>query len=223
MSRPLIFLGSSHQITIQFTDVCEQLGIPIAGIIDSDYYGNTESLEEIPYIGSEVTADFDKLKQDYDFFIGVSHIPELQRNIDKRLKFIDIVNQYNLPCVNLIDPDTKVSRRAKLGKGIYIGYHSIVESNVSIGDHTQINYLVCIGHDSTIGSNCVFQRGVTMMSQVTIGNNNYFGASSRLLKTPNMVVGNNCFVHPGIVVMRDISDNEVVSMVGRKVYSAIVT
>lgn len=222
MTKPLIFLGSSNQITIQLVDVCESLNITIAGIIDSDYFGNTDSLDGIPYIGSELDFDFEKLKDEYDFFVGVSHIPDVPRNIEKRLKFIDLVDKYDLPCVNLIDPATKVSRRAKLGKGIYIGYHSIIESDVVIGDHSQINYLVCIGHHSTIGRNCVFQRGVTMMSQVSMGDNNYFGASSRLLKTHNMIIGSNCFVHPGIVVMRDIEDNEVVSMVGRKVYSAIV-
>ena len=59
MTKPLIFLGSSNQITIQLVDVCESLNITIAGIIDSDYFGNTDSLDGIPYIGSELDFDFD--------------------------------------------------------------------------------------------------------------------------------------------------------------------
>ena len=166
MSKPLIFLGSSNQIEYQYRDLCERSGISIAGIIDDDYFGNTTDYEGIPYIESEVTADFKKLKEDYDFFIGVNFIPDIPRNVQKKLKFMSIVDQHDLNCVNLIDPECRIGRNVILGQGLCIGYVSVIENNVTIGDHSQVNTFSYVAHNTVIGRNCTIQRNVAVLSKI---------------------------------------------------------
>lgn len=224
MTKPLIFLGHSLQV-LDFVDLCDRLGITIAGIIDSDYYTNTNEKDGIPIIGSELTANFNSLKETYDFFIGVNPVPTVSRNINKRLHYIDIVDQYKLPCANLIDPDTRVNSRAVLGKGIYIGAYSVIGPYVVIKDHVQVCPTVGIGHHAVIGQNVILQRRSTVISTADIGDNTYVGLSAKLLKPDNMKVGKNSLIHPGVTVMRDIADNEVVSLTGkntRKIYDTVI-
>ena len=51
-SKPLIFLGSSVAMEV-FSTSCENLGMKIHGIMDNDYWGNSESYYGIPVIDTE--------------------------------------------------------------------------------------------------------------------------------------------------------------------------
>lgn len=224
MTRPIIFLGSSETISI-FADVCWDQDIPIAGIIDSDYYGNTDSIDGIPYIGSEKSVDFAQLKKTHDFFIGVNPIPGIDRNIYKRQMFIDLIRLHDLPCANLIERQSRVGRLTTLGKGIFIGYCASIHSHVTIGDFCQIYALSAVAHHSVLKENVVVQRMVMVTSNTTIEDNAYIGMCSKLLKDSGMTIGANSFVHPGITVMRDVDAGEVVSLTGRnsrKIYDTVV-
>jgi len=222
MSKPVIFLGSSFQL-FSFVDICNEQNIPMHGIIDSDYYGNTESFEDLlPYIDSEQTANWGKLKKEFDFFIGVSNTPTVPRNVIKRLNFIDLIEQYDLPCINLIDRQTLIPSTVTLGKGIYIGFHSAIGPKVTIKDHVTLHPINGIGHHSTVGKNAVIQRDVVLTSNTTVGDNAYIGISAKCLKEPNMRIGKDSIIHPGVIVMRDVEDGETIKLTGRKVYTSVV-
>lgn len=213
MTRPLIILGHSTQL-LDLIDVCERLNIPVAGIIDNDYFGNTESFEGVPFIGSELTADFEKLKFEYDFFIGVNPVPDYPRNIVKRHRFIDIVDQFDLPCPNLIDPQCRINHRVKMGKGIFVNFMGVIGPYVTIGDHCQINVMSGIGHHCELGKNVIVQRKATILSSIKVGENSFICNEAKLLK-PELQIGKNSYIHPGVIVMRNVEDNEVISLTGR--------
>ena len=69
MHKPIVFLGTSTNLEI-FIRVCTLRGMPVAGIVDSDFYGNSEIRNGLPVIGSEDTFDFEAARDQYDFFIG---------------------------------------------------------------------------------------------------------------------------------------------------------
>lgn len=219
MQKPVIFLGESLQI-LEIRETCDIMGLEVAGIIDDDYYGNTEYFDGIPYIGSEHTADWQALRQDYDFFIPINPVPSVTRNVQKRKNFIQLVDRHDLPCVNIIDPYTRISPRSQLGQGIYIGYSVYVAPNVTIGDHCQLHWNVGIMHDVTIGRNTMLNRISGVMSNVTIGENVYVGAFAKLLKQHSHI-GSDSFIHPGVMVHRDVEPGETVNITGRKIYSML--
>jgi UDP-3-O-[3-hydroxymyristoyl] glucosamine N-acyltransferase len=221
MNKPIIFLGSAQQIT-ELAEVCALTGQKIAGIVDSDYYGNTVDQRGIPYIGSDLDFDFSSAANDYDFFIGAAPIFGMPRTIQRRRYFVDLVDRLNLPCANIIDPQCRISPNAKLGKGIYIGYSCMVPYDVVIQDHCQMHFYAGVGHGCVLGKNTTLQRAVGTGSNITFGENVIALVGSKFIKFPTMSVGNNAIIYPGIGVMRDIADNEIVKINTKKVYSGLI-
>lgn len=219
MKKPVIFLGESQQI-IEIRETCDIMGLQVAGIIDDDYYGNTTDFDGIPYIGSERTADWSALKRDYDFFIPINPVPTLTRNVSKRKNFIQLVDQHDLPCVNIVDPNTRISPRSQLGKGIYVAYSAYIAPHVTIGDHCQIHFNVGIMHNVVIGRNTMLNRISGVMSNITIGDNVYLGGWAKLMKQHSHI-GSDSFIHPGVMVHRDVEPGETVNITGRKIYSML--
>lgn len=219
MSKPIVFLGSSQQI-FELAEICELNGQTVAGIVDHDYFGNTEDFRGIPYIGSEQTFDFAAAAEQYDFFVSTAPVVGMPRTIERRRYFADLATQLNLPCANIIDPHCRISKHVKLGQGIYVGYSCLIGHDVVIADHCMVHHHTNIGHGSTLGSNTVLQRTVGVNSGVTIGKNVIISIGARLSAFPAMIVGDGAIVQPGLTVHRDIKENEVVKLGGRRVYAA---
>jgi len=208
--KPLIFLGSSSGIQL-YVDTAQRQGLNVAGIIDSDYYGNTEIFENIPVIGTE--TELETWKDDYCFFIATNSSPDPghDRDVQKRKKLISLVEKYNLDCINLIDPDCCISSHACLGKGIYIGYNCYIEHGANIGDFCQIFYDAGISHDVKIGKNTVIQRKCGI-GNVTIGDNVYIGMWVNIFCTKHIVIGDNAIINQGLSIMRDVMPDEHVKL-----------
>lgn len=217
--KPLIFLGGSYQI-VEIREVCDLLGIPISGIIDADYYGNTNQFDGIPYIDGEDTANWVKLKDQFNFFIGINPVPNYPRNVVKRKKMLEIVNQFDLPCINIIDPQCRISPRAQLGQGIFVAYNAYIGPNAVIGDHCQIHCLASVAHDVKMSQNTTLQRGAVITGNVTVGLNSYIGMSTRILK-PDSTLGDDCVISSGMIVFRDVGVGEKVTITSKKIYSMI--
>lgn len=219
MTKPVIFLGESLQIA-ELRETCDLLGMSIAGIIDDDFYGNTKEFDGIPYIGSELNVDWESLKKDHDFFITVNPIPNVPRNVAKRKNFIRIIDQYDLPCVNIIDPECRISPRAHLGKGIYVGYSAYIALHAQIGDHCQIHFNSGVMHNTVFGRNSVLQRASMTTAHVTVGENVYIAPGAKIMQWHSQV-GSDSFVQSGVMVFRDVEPGEVVGITGRKIYPVI--
>lgn len=208
--KQLIFLGT-NSVLERFIEACERQQQPIAGIIDSDWFGNCESFAGLPILDTQTVFETDPLKyQDYVFFIGTNFHPDGGRDIAKRRTLIDIVRRHNLPCINLIDPLSQVSRFATLGSGIFVGAHVIVEPHAVINDFVTMWGQNTIGHRCLIGENTVIQRGSTV--DVVAGANAYVGIGSWVFDQEVLHIGNNSIIDPCLHVARHVQDNERVQM-----------
>lgn len=208
--RPLVFLGSNI-VMEKFSDLCEEFGIEILGIIDKDYWGNTDKICDIPVIGSEDNIEEFK---DYNFFCATNWLPMSdpvsQRDREKRFRLIDIIKNNNLNCISLVDPTARVSRSATVGKNVFIDAHVLIESKVQIGDFTSLYGRVQIGHNTIVKNNCVLQRDAGLAAKQTVEDNVFFGCGVRALKT-NVIFGENSFIHELVYIKRGTVPNEVVS------------
>jgi acetyltransferase-like isoleucine patch superfamily enzyme len=217
MNPPVIFLGSNSVIGLQ-AETCEDLGWTVAGIIDQDYYGNTEHLCGVPVIDSEtVFNDYAKLRyyrDNFVFFCATNWQP-LQdsiniRNRQKRQALLDTIERFELICCNIIDPRAKVSRSARLGQGIYIGEFTTIDPGVEIGNHTNVYGQSHVGHHSRVGKNCVLQRQSVVAGDVVIEDNVFLSCNSTLAKTKS-TVGAGAFIHENLYVKRNVLPKEIVS------------
>jgi len=217
-SKPVIFLGTSDSM-LKLVEVCEDHEIKIAGIIDDNYFGNTEIYYELPVIDSEKSfADPEKLKyykDNYNFFCVVHWSPEHYSftiaNREKRENFIKLINDNNLNCISLVDRFARTSRRSVIGKNVYIDANVCLEPLSKIGDFTSIYFGSIIGHHTTLGVNCLIQRQCIVVGHLTLKDQVYFGPGVRAMKN-GATFEENSFVKGGIYIRRGTVKNEIVSM-----------
>lgn len=218
--KPVIFLGSSSVMEI-LTEICDENKIPVAGIVDSDYFGNQEKVCNIPVIDSEICFDdisrLNYYKENFVFFCAVNWQPvdtaTNQRNRMKRQKYIELIQKHNLECVNIIDQRVKISPTAKLGKGIYIGDFVTIEPRVQIDDFVNIFAQCHIGHDCVIGTNTVIQRRCAIAGEITIEPNVFISSNVCLMKG-HSCISQGTFVHECIYLRRGTVPNEIVGLQG---------
>lgn len=217
-SRPLIFLGSNI-VMPKFTEVCEHFGIEVAGIMDHDYWGNTNHIGEIPVIGTEQSLNdptqLAYYKSHYNFFCATNWLPSNDdisvRDRNKRRRLIDLIDQHKLSCISIVESSARISRYAKIGKGCFVDGAISIEPNVIVGDYTSIYSHTDIGHDSTIGRNCVIQRHAGLAAFCNMEDEVYFGTAVKALKT-GATFGTRSFVHECIYLRRGTIADEVVSL-----------
>lgn len=214
--KPVVFLGCSSVVQL-FVDVATRQGLNVVGIIDSDYYGNTTHISGLPVLGSEVEfSDPIKLQywaSNFDFFIATNTSPDSGhvRDKQKRLQLINLVNQYSLRCVNLIDPTAFIGTNVVLGCGIFIGYNAYLEPGVKVGNFSQIHYDVGISHDCVVGTNTIIQRKCGI-GNVDIGNDVYIGMWTNIYTTARIAIGAGAVIFQGLTVCRSVLPGEVVRL-----------
>jgi acetyltransferase-like isoleucine patch superfamily enzyme len=218
--RPLIFLGTNSAMQI-YLETCAENKIPVHGIIDQDYFGNTDTLWGVPVIdGQHCFNDPERARyyrDNFVFFCGANWLPMMDesttRNRQKRHELLSIIDQKNLECINIIDKRSKISPSAQLGQGCFIAEWAVIEPNVVISDYTNVWSHTILGHNSSVGKNSVIQRRCCIVSNVTLEENVYLAMSVRLYKS-NTTVRKNTFVHECVYLKRNTLPSEIVSLEG---------
>ncbi len=206
----LIFLGS-NTVLERYIEACERQSQPVHGIIDTDYYGNTESIAGLPIIDS-----FEGLEQNLEkylqhvFFVATNWNPQNPRDAGKRKNIIDMVRRLNLTCVSLVDPTSYVSKYTQIGQGVFVGSGATVEPRVRLDDFCNIGDQVIVGHDSVIGENTVLARNSGVHAQV--GRDCYVSVHAFVWDHGGVTVGNNVMISPSMWVKRNVADNEHVTL-----------
>jgi acetyltransferase-like isoleucine patch superfamily enzyme len=216
--RPLIFLGTNSAMQI-YLETCAENKIPVHGIIDQDYYGNTDKLWKVPVIDTQQCfQDPDRARyyrDNFVFFCATNWMPMADkpttRNRQKRHELLQIIDQNNLKCANIIDQRSKVSPSAQLGQGVFVAEWVVVEPDVVIEDHVCVWSHSVVGHDSRVGRNSVIQRHCTIVSHVTMEENVYLGMSVRLYKS-YATLKKNTFVHECVYLKRSTLPNEIIGL-----------
>ena len=217
MTKPLVFIGCNSAMQL-LADAAYRQGLKVAGIIDSDYYGNTEEYHGFPIIGSEKqfedTKSFNALTDKYDFFIATNWSPDPAhtRDREKRKYLIELVEQLGIKCINLIDPNCYIGSNVKVGQGNYIGYNCYIEFDNQIGNFCIIHSDNGISYGCTIGNNTIIRQRCGL-ANADIGDNVYIGTCSNLFTSSRrLIVGNNSVVNQGLWVMRSVEAGEHVRL-----------
>lgn len=215
--RELALLGSSVNLT-KVKDICAHYGIKIAGIIDSDYFGNTAAISGLPVIDTEHSlADphcAEHYRSNYNFFCAVNWTPEKtvvgQRNRKKRDSFIDLLDRLNLSIISLIDPLARVASDATIGRGVYVDAFVLIEPAAVIQDHVSVYAYSGIGHHTVLMRNSVVQRHCSIAGDCEFGPDTYLGTAVKALK-PGARFGAGTFIPECVYIRRGTLPGEVIS------------
>ena len=222
--KPLIFLGSNSNISL-FAETAAEMNIDVHGIIDDQYYGNTETISDVPVIGSEKTFDFEKFKNQYQFFVASSVVPFFTQSKLRRLELIDLCNKFRLPLAILKSSNCQISKSVIIHPGTFIGYCVGIGHHSVLMPHSQIHSHALMAHDSVLGINSVIERTSLVAGNAVIMENVHIGFGAAISKLGGITIGNNAVIHPRITVLRNVDDNEIVSLAGdntRKIYGNVV-
>jgi len=108
--------------------------------------------------------------------------------------------------VNVISPDSVISKYAKLGTGVMIEPYVRIANGVTMGEHCIVQSFTSINHDQIVGDNVLIGCNVAMAGRrigphSTIADGSTIGFKKQ--------VGLNCLITDGTVVTKDVPDNVI--------------
>lgn len=126
---------------------------------------------------------------EYEVIIGIGD-PNIREKLVQSLPKETVYFSFVHSSARLLD-----ASGIRLGQGVFIGAGSVLTTNISIGDHAQINLNCTIGHDCVIADYFTAAPGVNISGNCTIGKNVYIGTNSAIREkiqiVDNAVIGLN--------------------------------
>lgn len=197
MERLAILGASGHGRVV--ADAAELIGWKTIDFFDDDY----------PTLLSnnhwQILGDTNTLLKYLDEYDGV--IVAIGNNAIRQLKTNQLIN-VNAPLVNIIHPSAQISQYAIIAAGSVVLANVVVNCDVSIGISAILNTSCTIDHDCILGDYVHVSPGTNLAGNVSIGHRSWVGIGSCVKQ--GMVIGNDCTIGAGAVVVKNISCNQTV-------------
>lgn len=170
----------------------------LEGFIDDNPLSYTHYDFTAPFLG-DIGSHI--VRQDCNYIMGIA-------NLKYRRPIIEKFVSQGASFTNFIHPDTYISPSSKIGNGVVIAPGVNIGPKVSIGHFTLINSRSSIGHDSNVGGYNFICPNVCFSGFTVVGEENLFGINSATI--PGIVVGSRNKIAAGMVVDKNVGDDEVV-------------
>ncbi|MBR4729873.1 MAG: NeuD/PglB/VioB family sugar acetyltransferase [Prevotella sp.] len=110
--------------------------------------------------------------------------------------------------ISLIHKKAYIGKNTKLGAGCIVSKDVCISCDVSIGNFVTFQRLSDIGHDAIIGNYCHLGSASFMGGYAQIGEETTIQTKGIVL--PHIVIGKNCLVGAGAVVIKKVKDGQTV-------------
>ena len=156
--------------------------------------------------GAKVAGGDEVLPELYEKGITLAHITvgSISSTV-LRHKLYEKAKEIGFSFPNIIDPSAIVADDVTYGAGIFVGKHTVVNSDAILDDCCIINTGSIVEHCCRIGSFTHVAVGATVCGDTSIGNDSLVGAGSTVIQ--GLHIGSNVIVGAGAVVTGDVSDN----------------
>lgn len=142
-----------------------------------------------------------QIRPDVEYLMGIA-------NLTYRKLFVDQYTSAGARFISLVHHTAYISDSASLGKGVVIGPMVNLGPNSVIGDYTMLNSRCSMGHDTKVGEFNFISPNVCFSGFTEIGDGNLFGINSATI--PGIKVGNNNKIMAGMVLDKNVGNDEVV-------------
>jgi acetyltransferase EpsM len=194
MTQPILILGTRWLAEEMFDLISEMPGYEVAGFVENQERSRCESkLENLPVFWVD---DIRKFAETHLAICGIS--------TTKRDEYAAQVAALGMRFATLIHPMARVSSRATLGAGCFIGPFCVVSTRAQLGEHVFMNRGSFIGHHRKIGNYVTLQTGANVAGLGSIGDKTYVGMKAAVLDRVD--VGAGCVIGAGAVVTKSLPD-----------------
>lgn len=203
MKKVLIIGAGGHAAEIRdyirhFNDTDVPEKIEVIGFLDDDRKPFEYYEYEEPFLGSIKAHE---IRTDCFYMMGIA-------NLKYRKGIIERFLEAGAKFTGLIHPTALISPSATIGEGVVISHNASVGPKVTIGNFNILNSRCTVGHDTQMGDYNFISPKVALSGNTRIGNNNMFGTNSSTI--PGIQVGNNNTIGAGMIVYKNIGDDETV-------------
>lgn len=172
--------------------------IKVVGFIDDDR-SNYEHYEfKEPFLGSI---------QEHAIHFNVYYLMAIA-NLEHRRPIVERFKKDEAKFTGLIHPTALIASTAEIGEGVVISHNASLGPKVKLGNFNMLNSRCTIGHDTVMGDYNFISPQVALSGYTKIGDNNLIGTNACTL--PSKTIGNNNKIAAGMIVYKDVGDNETV-------------
>ncbi|GEM_PF-1952435 len=154
----------------------------------------------------------------------VIHTQALSQLMEKGLRYVYICGgspkvkeeqekecaRIGLEVVSVVHPDSTVSSRARLGKGVFVGAQAAIGPDVEIGDFSQVLSGATVAHHCRLGKYVSISDGARLGGNVSVGDGALIGIGANINK--RITIGRNAVVVSGATVIDHVPDNNTVRL-----------
>jgi sugar O-acyltransferase (sialic acid O-acetyltransferase NeuD family) len=196
MTFPIVVVGAGRHGRGS-ADILESQGLSVAGYVD-DTRPKGEMVSGFPVLGGFAQMRDPAFVRDHSWFVAIGD-NETRKNLCRALA------DAGANFANVVHPLASVSRRATLGRGLYFGACTTVQTGAHIGDWVLFGAHVYVGVDGRIGEAAFIGHGVIISAGTSIGAGTFLGSGVTL--SNNASVGIDCVVGANSLVMRSMPDD----------------
>ena len=110
--------------------------------------------------------------------------------------------------INIIHNTASIGRNTQIGLGCIITDNVGISCDITIGDFVTFQSYTIIGHDARIGNYCHLGCRSFMGGYSVLGDTTTIQTNSIIL--PHVIIGKNCMVGAGSVVIKKVKDDTTV-------------
>ncbi len=166
----------------------------LLGFIDDNSEIQGKSINGYPVIGTtNVVPDYMQA-----YFVCAVGASKTRENIITKIKAKNPAVRF----ATLVDPSVLLSDFVELGEGTIICAHTILTTNIQIGNHVIMNLDCTVGHDAILKDFVTLYPSVNVSGMTHIGYGSELGTGMQIIQ--GKTVGDYSIIGAGAVVVKDI-------------------
>lgn len=169
----------------------------IIGFIDDNSSIQNKIVNNYPVIG--VIQNLLSFEKEMNVVIAIGN-PSIRKKI-----YEIISSNPNIKFPNIIARDVRMSDTNNLGIGNIICTHTILTTNISIGNFNHINLSCTLGHDVVLEDYITVYPGVNISGNVTIKSLSEIGTGSKIIQ--GKTISDNIIIGAGGVVVKNLDNS----------------
>lgn len=208
MKSIIIGAGTYGEVYLAYL---QDAGIEIVGFVDDDVKYEGSLVKKVPVIGK--ISDLGRLKCEY----GVEAVYCPLGNNKLRVRFLTMARELGYKTPNFIHPSVRIAPGCKIAdEAVYILQGTEVMPFVTIEKDVMISTGANIVHHSYLAQGTFVSNGVNFGANVHSERFAYCGMGSTIM-TGVKVLGEDCLIGAGAVVIRDVEPKAVMAGIPAKV------